>query len=355
MNKSKIYPMTQAILSALLFGASAPLSKVLLGSIEPIPLASFLYIGSGIGLLILQLIKRFIRKQDVSEAQLSPKDIPWLMGSILFGGVAAPVILMTSLRVTAASTASLLLNFEGVATTMIAVLFFKENIGKRIWVAVLLITSASILLSWNFSNQWNLSFGALGIVLACLCWGIDNNFTRNISSKNPFTIVIVKGLGAGLFSLFLALSLKIHIPSLKIILAAMLLGFISYGFSIVLFVLAMRNLGSTRASTLFGTAPFIGATMSFILLRDVPNSMFFMSVPTMIIGTILLLQEKHNHLHIHEYTQHEHRHNHTDCHHIHENADVQILINKYHSHSHTHEKIEHIHEHSPDTHHRHSH
>lgn len=355
MSKSKLYPMAQALLAALLFGASAPLSKILLGDIEPIPLAAFLYIGSGTGLLLFQVLNHAIRKSSNTEAPLTQKDIPWLVGAVLFGGVIAPIILMSSLRITPASTSSLLLNFEGVATTVIAVLVFKENTGKRVWIAVLLITSASIFLSWDFSNKWGLSIGALGILSACFCWGIDNNFTRNISSKNPFSIVTIKGFGAGLFSLFLAIVLGNTIPDIKIILAAMLLGCFSYGVSIVLFVLAMRNMGSARTSALFGTAPFIGALLSFLLYNDSPTAMFIAALPIMVIGTILLLREEHSHKHLHQYLVHEHRHTHTDEHHNHIHDDGSIKEDLYHSHVHVHEEMEHVHSHMPDIHHRHEH
>lgn len=356
MNKSKAYPIFQAILASLLFGASAPLSKILLGQIEPIPLASLLYIGSGAGLTLLQIFLTVIQKQNIKEASLRKSDIPWLIGAIAAGGVIAPIILMISLKSTPASTASLLLNFESVATTLIAILFFKENIGTQLWKAITCITLASILLSWDFSNQWGLSLGALGIISACICWGMDNNFTRNISAKNPFTIVTIKGLVAGFFSLFLAFILNSHFPNIKVILITLILGFICYGLSTVLFVFAIRQLGSARTSALFGTAPFVGAILAFIICGDIPSIMFFVSLPIMIIGTILLLKENHGHIHRHESLQHEHKHCHTDSHHNHIHTKEQILLDDgYHTHFHIHKQIEHCHEHAPDIHHRHAH
>ena len=344
MNKTKIYPVSQAILASVLFGASAPLSKIILGQIEPIPLASFLYIGSGIGLSLLQIFLTIGKKQNIKEASLKKADISWLIGAIIAGGVIAPIILMISLKTTPASTTSLLLNFEGVATTLIAILFFKENIGKQLWKAIICITLASILLSWDFSNQWGFSIGALGIICACICWGIDNNFTRNISAKNPFTIVTIKGLIAGFFSLFLAFILNNHLPNIKVILITIILGFLCYGLSIVLFVFAMRELGSARTSALFGTAPFVGAILSFVICGDVPNLMFFVSLPIMIIGTVILLKEDHGHFHSHEFTEHEHKHCHSDSHHSHTHTTNQpTAINGYHSHVHIHEQIEHSH------------
>ncbi|BAL81423.1 DMT family transporter [Caldisericum exile] len=354
MDKFMRYQMV-AILSAILFGVSTPLSKILLGQIAPIPLAAFLYIGSSIGLLVFQQIDHLIRRQSKAEASLEKKDTPWLIGAIFSGGIIAPILLMSGLRITPASTASLLLNFEGVATALVAALFFSEHIGKRVWVALVLITLASIFLSWDFTNQWGFSIGAIEILCACFFWGLDNNFTRNISLKNPFSIVVIKGFSAGLFSLFLAFLLKNPIPSLKIILFAMLLGCFSYGFSLVLFVVALRNLGSARASAFFGTAPFIGATLSLILFKSVPNIMFIISLPVMIVGTILLFREEHSHKHFHEYIAHEHRHSHTDDHHNHPHMPQEVPKSGYHSHFHIHEPIEHEHPHVPDIHHRHSH
>jgi Permeases of the drug/metabolite transporter (DMT) superfamily len=354
MYKYKIFPVFQAILAAILFGVSAPLSKVLLGNIEPVPLASFLYLGSGTGMLLFQLIQHFILKQDSAEAPVSKKDISWLLGAVIFGGVLAPIILLTSLRITPASTASLLLNFEGVATTIIALIVFRENVGKRVGAAVGLITLSSIILSWDFSNQWGFSMGALGVVSACVCWGIDNNLTRNISSKNPFIIVTIKGIGAGLFSLFLSFLLKSHMPDIKLILGAMILGFFSYGFSIVLFVFAMRSLGSARTSAFFGTAPFIGTILSLLLFRSTPGVPFIIAFPIIFSGTILLLKDKHEHEHLHEALKHEHKHSHNDGHHnhVHESISSSDIT---HSHAHTHESLVHTHPHTPDTHHRHIH
>lgn len=355
MKENKLYPIAQALIAALLFGASAPVAKILLGETSPVPLAAFLYLGSGAGLLIYQSLLKFRNKQAAKEAPLVRGDFPWLLGAILFGGVAAPILLMTSLKTTPASTASLLLNFESIATTVIAVLFFKEGIGKRVFNAILCVTLSSILLSWDFTNHWGISLGALGILCACFCWGIDNNFTRNISAKNPITIVIMKGLVAGSFSLILAIALGDALPGVAAAGKIMLLGCFSYGVSIVLFVLAMRSLGSARTSALFGTSPFIGAALSFLLLGDVPGNMFLISLPIMLLGTILLLKEDHVHRHIHESIVHEHRHCHGDFHHEHHHATGEVPLSGYHSHLHEHRMEIHEHAHTPDIHHRHIH
>ncbi|MDT3701219.1 MAG: EamA family transporter [Thermincola sp.] len=355
MSRAKIYPMVQAILSSVLFGASAPIAKLLLGQIEPVVLAAFLYLGSGIGLLLFKGFRRMWLHCGEVEARISSTDIPWLIGSILAGGVLAPIVLMFSLRNTPASTASLLLNFEGVATTLIAYLVFKEAVGKRIWLAVASITTASIILSWNTGGGWGFSLGAAGVIGACILWGMDNNFTHNISTKDPLIIVTIKGLAAGSFSLILALLLHNSLPNYKVMLLAMSLGCLSYGASIILFIMAMRNLGAARTSALFGTAPFTGALLSFALFKDSPGIPFFIALPFMIIGAALLLSEEHTHNHCHAMINHEHRHSHEDGHHKHQHPNDAVSRNACHSHFHIHDAVEHSHHHTPDIHHWHNH
>jgi drug/metabolite transporter (DMT)-like permease len=192
--------MIQALLAAVLFGASAPVAKLLLGMIEPIPLAGFLYLGSGVGVLLFKGTQHLGSQSARAEAGISKADIPWLTGAILAGGVLAPIVLMFSLRTTSAATASLLLNFEGGATALIAALVFKEAIGGRIWWAIVCITVASILLSLDVSGKWGVSLGAVGVLATCVLWGMDNNFTRNVSAKDPLSIVTIKGIGAALNS-----------------------------------------------------------------------------------------------------------------------------------------------------------
>lgn len=352
MKKKNIYPMAQAILAAILFGISAPISKLILGYVEPIPMAAFLYLGSGIGLLLFRTVQHLNRNFKGAEAKIVKSDVKWIIGAIIAGGVLAPIVLMFSLPNTSASTASMLLNFEAVATTLIAVLAFKEAIGKRIWLAIALITIASILLSWNFNGKFGFSLGALGVLLACILWGADNNFTRNISAKDPFIIVTIKGLGAGTFTLLLTFITKSNFPDIKLVLGIMLLGFFSYGLSIVLFIYAMRSIGASRTSAFFSTAPFVGTILSFIIFRELPNFLFYISLPIMILGAILILGEKHGHLHSHITLDHEHRHSHKDEHHNHKHNEGENLE---HSHSHKHENIEHTHSHKPDIHHRHDH
>lgn len=351
--RSSPYPILQALLAALLFGASAPVAKLLLGEIEPITLAGLLYLGSGASLLLIKTFQSVTQKSGQSEAEIRKSDLGWLAGAILAGGIAAPILLLFSLQNTPAATASLLLSFEGVSTTLIAALAFNEAISRRVWGAIFLITLASIILSVNPSQQWGLSIGALGILAACVLWGMDNNFTRNISAKDPLSTVTVKGLAAGAFSVTLALLLGNRLPSIWIVLGAMTLGSLSYGLSIVLFIKAMRGLGAARTSALFSTAPLAGILLSFLFLREPLTLAFALATPLMGLGAFFLVNEAHEHNHIHENVSHEHAHSHDDAHHEHTHEDGAHA--QQHSHPHTHGCLEHSHHHMPDIHHRHTH
>lgn len=354
MQIKKLYPPIQAILAAILFGASTPLSKLLLGEMDSIVLAALLYLGSGVGIGVLLISQKYVVRAESTEAGIRQTDLLWLTGAILSGGVAAPIILLIGLKNASAASASLLLNFEGVATTLIAAFVFKEAVGKRTMIAIALITLASVFLTWKPAADWGLSLGALGILIACILWGIDNNFTRNISAKNPLAIVSLKGLGAGTFSFILALLLGKPVPRTSQILLALLLGFICYGLSIALFILALRNLGAARTGTLFGIAPFVGMFLSIAIFREAPQGLFYFSLPFMLIGTWLMLAEDHRHIHTHEQLEHEHSHLHSDEHHLHEPTE-HASFGGEHSHNHIHDAIEHSHPHTPDLHHRHLH
>jgi len=301
----------------------------------------------------LLLLRKTRKTWTQAEAPLRLKDLPWLSGAVLAGGVAAPIVFLFGLKSTPAATASLLLNFEAVATTLIAVLFFRESGGLRTWIAVAVITLASILLSLKWGGAWGFSLGALGVLGACVLWGADNNFTRAISGKDPFAIVVIKGLAAGLFSLVLALLLRQKLPPFELIALALAIGSLSYGVSIVLFILAMRNMGAARSSALFGTAPFFGMLLSFLLFRETFTWQFAVSALLMVAGAWLLLGERHAHIHTHGPIVHEHRHRHDDLHHAH--SDNESTTGDSHSHLHEHEQVTHSHRHKPDLHHRHKH
>ncbi len=349
MKSTKLPYILQALLAAVFFGASAPLSKLLLGDVPPVLMAAFLYLGSGAGITFIILSQKIRRPAQPREAGLKRKDLPWLAGAIFSGGVAAPIVLMFSLQSTPASTASLLLNFEGVGTTLIALVAFKEAISGRAWAAILAITLASALLSTDFTASWGLSPGALGVIAACFLWGLDNNFTRNISDKDPLAIVAWKGLLAGAFSLFLGLLLGNQLPPLLTIAAIMLIGWACYGLSTVLFIQSMQGLGAARTSALYGTAPLAGVLLSIFIFGEFPSILFIFAALLALGGAWLLVNEKHTHSHSHTALVHDHRHNHADSWHAHDSASGA------HAGTHEHPAQEHDHDHTPDIHHRHGH
>ena len=347
MKANNLPYILQALLAAIFFGSSAPIAKLLLGDISPIFLAGFLYLGSGSGVALVKLLNQIQVKEK--EAGIKSDDVKWLAGAIISGGIIAPIVLLISLQNTPASTASLLLNFEGVGTTLIALLFFKEAISRRAWFAILVITLASIFISTNFEQGFNFSLGALGIILACFLWGLDNNFTRNISGKDPLAIVAWKGLVAGTFSFLLAWDLGNSFPSLQTILWTLLLGFICYGLSTILFIRSMRGLGAARTSALYGIAPLAGVLLSIFIFGEFPSFFFIIAIILMIGGALLLINENHEHSHNHTAILHEHSHSHDDS--MHRHADAKGV----HSHEHEHPAQEHEHDHTPDIHHRHGH
>lgn len=352
-------PYLCAFLAALLFGCGTPVAKVLLGDIGPVTLAGLFYVGSGSGVVAYLLICRiFGHDRHGSEAALRPADLPWIVGIVLFGGFLAPVTLMISLQSTPAATVSLLQNFEAVATAVIAVLFFGEAVGKRTWTALGLITFSCILLSWESGGVAGLSLPALGVLLACTFWGLDNNFSRNVSAHDPLPTVAVKGLGAGSLSLLLAHALGEALPAPGTCLLTMLIGFFSYGGIVsILFLLSLRDIGTARTGSILAVAPFFGVAVAFFLFAAPPDVMFYLALPLMGVGAYLLVTERHSHLHHHEAMVHEHRHRHDDLHHNHEHPPGTPPLDwaGYHSHVHTHEEVWHDHPHVPDIHHRHRH
>src|SRR5215813_11500674 len=263
-----------ALLAAALFGFSTPLAKLLLGNIQTILLAALLYLGSGIGLGSWLLVRRFIRTHEEREARLTRIDLPWLASAIIFGGIIAPILLLGGLRWTPAASASLLLNLEGVFTATLAWFVFRENFDTRIALGMLAIIAGGLLLSWVGRPEVGVPWGPIAIVGACLGWAIDNNLTRKVSSGDPIQIAAAKGLFAGTVNLVIALAIGVRIPSTASAFAAALLGFLSYGVSLSLFVLALRYIGTARTGAYFSTAPFVGALLSLIILKDSPTVAF---------------------------------------------------------------------------------
>lgn len=341
-----------AMASAALFGASTPFAKLLLGGgLDPWMLAGLLYAGSGIGLGLFYLARR-LRGGPIGDAQLQRADLPWLGLVILSGGVAGPVLLMLGLTQTSASSAALLLNVEGLATMGIAWVVFRENVDRRLLLGALAILAGAVLLAWQ-GNAAGIGLGALAVVGACIAWGIDNNLTRKLSAGDPVQIAMIKGLVAGSVNLTLAFSRGATMPALPAIAGASLIGLLGYGVSLVLFVLALRHLGSARTGAYFSTAPFIGAVLAIALFGDPLTAQFVGAAILMSIGVYFHFAERHAHEHDHEVLEHAHRHDH-DEHHQHSHGPDDAS-GEPHSHVHRHEPLRHLHPHYPDLHHRHGH
>jgi drug/metabolite transporter (DMT)-like permease len=343
-----------AIGSAVLFGASTPLAKLLLGAgVDPWLLAGLLYLGSGLGLAVLYLVRGALATSP-SEAPLRRADLPWLALVVLIGGGVGPVLLMLGLRTTAASTAALLLNLEGLATMAIAWLAFRENVDRRVLIGAFAILAGAALLSWQGGAAGGIGWGALAIGGACLAWGLDNNLTRRLSAADPLEIAMAKGVAAGAVNLGLALVAgNATLPPAGLALAAGLVGLIGYGISLVLFVLALRHLGAARTGAYFSTAPFIGAALAVIAFGEAVTVQLALAAALMAVGLSLHLAERHEHEHAHAATEHEHRHVH-DEHHRHAHAP-EDPPGEPHTHRHRHAPIVHKHPHYPDLHHRHGH
>lgn len=339
-----------ALLAAALFGASTPLAKLLLGETSPVLLASLLYLGSGGGLALVYLVRGRAARR---EAPLARADLPWLGGAVFFGGVLGPVLLMVGLRATPASTAALLLNLEGLFTALLAWCVFHENVDRRIALGMALIVAGGALLSWQGGAGLSLPVGSLLIAGACLCWGIDNNLTQKVSAGDPILVAGIKGVVAGLVNLGVARLTGATVPAAATVGGAMLVGFLGYGVSLVLFVLALRHVGSARSGAYFSLAPFIGAALALGLLREPVGPLFLAAAALMGLGVWLHLSERHEHAHHHGAMAHRHRHV-RDTHHQHAH-DAGVDAGKPEPHWHVHEPLTHTHPHYPDIHHRHRH
>ena len=351
-NQAHSRAILQALAAAALFGLSTPLAKLLLGSMAPVLLAGLLYVGSGFG-LSLWLLLRKLRGRAPSEAPLARADLPWLGGAVVVGGVFGPILLMLGLALTPASSASLLLNLESVLTAGIAWVVFRENVDRRVFLGMLAIIAGSVLLSWHGAVSGKLPWGSLAIAGACLCWAIDNNLTRPVSSGDPVQIAAIKGGVAGAITLTLALVMGYRLPALLPLLATGLLGFVGYGVSLVLFVLALRGLGTARTGAYFSVAPFIGALVAILVLSEHPDIRFWVAGALMAVGVSLHVSERHEHEHTHDELAHNHRHRHDEHHqHAHE---FPWDGEEPHSHPHVHAPLQHSHPHYPDIHHRHPH
>lgn len=339
-----------ALVAAALFGVSAPFAKLLLSGATPQLLAGLLYLGSGIGLAVARLQQR--ARRTTREAPVTRHDLPWLAGAIAFGGGLGPVLLMAGLARTPASSASLLLNLEGVFTALLAWFVFRENFDRRIALGMALIVAGAVVLSGLPSSLTD-ALPALAVVAACLAWALDNNLTRKVSLADPVVIAMAKGLAAGASNTALAFAAGAALPALPVLGGALMVGWLGYGVSLALFVVALRELGTARSAAYFSTAPFAGALFAVLLLGEMVTVTLFVAAALMAAGVWLHVSERHVHRHTHEPLEHAHEHEH-DEHHRHPH-EPPLLPGTRHSHAHRHEGLTHQHAHYPDAHHRHRH
>ena len=338
-----------ALASALSFGASTPVSKVLLASVDPQLLAGLLYLGAGTGLGAVHLTRSALGI-PAQEAPLHKSDMPWLGAVILFGGIIGPVLLMLGLVRLPAASGALLLNLESLATMGLAWLVFRENVDRQLLLGAFAIVAGACVLSWEGQGV-DLNAGAGLIAGACLAWGIDNNLTRKLSAADPVLIAMLKGLGAGTVNTGLALWWGAAMPSVGILGAAAVVGFVGIGVSLVLFVFGLRHLGAARTGAYFSVAPFIGALLAIVFLGEPLTARLAVAAGLMGFGLWLHLAERHQHEHQHDGLEHEHSHTH-DGHHQHSHDGP---VTEPHSHWHRHKPLRHTHPHYPDLHHRHQH
>lgn len=342
--------VAQAVGAAALFGLSTPLAKLFLDSANPVLVAGVLYLGSGVGLGLYALARRLAGRPP-AEAPLHRRDLPWLAGAIVCGGIAAPALLMSGLARTPASSASLLLNLEAVFTALLAWLVFREHIDRRTAAGLALVVAGGALLSWQGRLVWAASWGPLAIAAACLGWAADNNLTRRIAGGDPIQIATAKGLLAAAANVVLALAAGARLPAPPALAAVALVGLAGYGVSLTLFVLALRNIGAARTGAYFSLAPFLGAAAALLFLKEYLTWAFLGAAALMAAGAYLLLTERHLHTHAHEELEHDHRHIH-DVHHRHHHEGE---VEQPHAHPHRHRRLTHAHPHYPDLHHRHGH
>lgn len=336
--------IASALLSAVLFGASTPLAKILLGSTSPLLLAGLLYLGAGIGLAAWLAARRGFKP-------IARSDLPWLGAAVLAGGVTGPALLMFGLSRTDGATASLLLNLEAVFTAVIAWVAFRENVDRRVFAGMVAIVAGGAVLS--FQGTPHLETGTILIAAACLAWALDNNLTRRISRGDAATIACVKGLVAGSVNFGLALIQGAHIPAPGFLALAGAVGLFGYGVSLALFIVALRDLGTARTAAYFSVAPFFGAGLALALLAETPGAAFWIAAALMALGVWLHISERHRHAHAHEPMAHDHEHMH-DEHHRHEHP-FPWDGEEPHTHAHQHGALSHAHPHHPDLHHRHRH
>lgn len=331
-----------ALLAAVFYAINTPFSKLLLNKIPPTFMASFLYLGAGIGVGIMYL---FQIKKEAKSDRLTREDLPYTIGMIVLD-IAAPILLMMGISIGSASNASLLGNFEIVATTLIALLIFKEAVSTYLWIAIVFVTASSIVLSFEGVGSFDFSFGSILVILATCCWGLENNCTRKISEKSTYEIVLLKGLFSGMGSFIIALIIGEKIPAIAYIVLAMILGFVAYGLSIFMYIRAQRDLGAAKTSAYYAIAPFVGTFLAFVINGEQLNIMYFAGLILMCIGSVIVVYDTMHKHHIHGHTHtivhthdgiththvvtHEHEHNHFGSEEKHNHKHVSFIDSEEH-------------------------
>lgn len=339
--KTKNAAFIYALLAAALYAINVPFSKSLLSHVQPTMMAAFLYIGAGIGLSVYSLIEKATGKK-IKREPLTRKELPYTIAMVILD-IIASILFMFGISLSNAASVSLINNFEIVVTSLVALLVFKEVISRKLWIAIILVTIASVFLSFNGADSLELNIGSLFVFGGCVCWGIENNCTRKISNKSPIEIVVIKGIFSGFGGLVIALLIREKMPSLIWMLCIMVLGFISYGLSIYFYVMAQKNLGAAKTSACYSIAPFFGVAFSMLFLKERPGPRFFIALAIMIISTYFMIRDtvevQHTHAHAHAHT-HEHKHGdlvHSHEHiHIHSHTHVHIQGQDYNIHNHKH-------------------
>lgn len=331
---AKRLAIVYAVLAALFYAINTPVSKILLNNIPVTFMASFLYLGAGIGVGIMYL---FHWKNEKPEERLVKSDLPYTVGMVALD-IAAPIFMMLGIKLGTASDASLLGNFEIVATSLIALCIFKEAVSGRLWAAIGFITVSSILLSFEGIGSFSFSVGSLFVILATICWGLENNCTRKISEKSTYQIVMIKGIFSGIGSLLIAIFVGEKLPAAMYIVIAMLLGFVAYGLSIFTYIRAQRTLGAAKTSAYYALAPFIGAFLAFAFVGEKLSGSFLAALALMLTGTVLVVMDtmvkSHSHMHSHTIT------------HTHDGVTHTHILEHSHSHNHFSDENNHDHKHS---------
>ena len=348
--KTKNLATMYAIVAAALYAINVPFSKILLRFVEPTMMAAFLYLGAGLGMFIYSIVSKITRKATPTEP-LTKKELPYTIAMVILD-IVAPILLMFGIKTSNAANVSLINNFEIVATSLIALFIFKEVISKRLWIAIMLVTIASIILSFEGVGSFEFNIGALFVFGACLCWGFENNCTKMISNKSSIEIVVIKGTFSGFGSLIVALIIGESTPSILWGLCALLLGFISYGLSIYFYIMAQKDLGAAKTSAYYSIAPFLGVAFGMLILGERPAIQFYIALAVMIISTYFMIKDtielqhthEHKHIHIHEHrhgdTIHSHEHTHTHSH-------IHVHGKDTNNHEHNHKTMSHEHVHLP--------